>query len=108
LGIPPEFFPYLRSYVNRFFLDFAFPKTKHFPSIFEECSAVFHVTVHIAIKLRGPVFRVRLWTHGLITPRMLMPKATVNKDNSTVFGKDNIGTAGKFLTVDSKAKPHTV
>jgi len=39
---------------------------------------------------------------------MLMPEATMNKDNRVVFGKDDIGAARKSFAVNSKAEPHSM
>lgn len=104
----PEFFRYPRGNANRVFLYLTFPKSKHTPPLSAESTAVLLVAFDIALELRCPVGLVRLRPYGLNASRMLMPEASMDKDNRLIFRKDDIGTARKPPVMEPKAKPHAM
>jgi hypothetical protein len=62
------------------------------------------VTGAIRLELRPPEVEARLWHSSELAVGiwMAMPEATVNEDDGTIAGQDDVGGAGKVATLEAK------
>lgn len=74
-------------------LRFAIPDNEYLPTVRPQVGDVLRVTLDISIKLRLPIAPIRFWTTRIQTPRrrMLVPKASMNKNDAPGWGENEIG-----------------
>jgi hypothetical protein len=83
-GVPPTT-PWKRSAVK-----LAFPDNDYLPTEVLESLLLTHIPLDIAVDLLFPELGVVLWPDKVFAAFMLMPEATVDKNASSVFGKNNV------------------
>ena len=89
---------------------FALPNHKRIPTQLQESSTVLTIAVSVAPQFRSPVLTIRLRSMRALTIRirMTVPKASVNEQDLSPTGKDQIGTTGQIVSVESVTIAHTV
>ena len=63
---------------------------------------------HILLELLLPECLPRFGIVGVFAARMLVPETAVNKYNGLVLWQNNVGTAGKVPSVQTKSVAHPV
>jgi len=69
---------------------------------------IFSVTLNVFPEFIFPKFAVTFGDVGFIAIFMLMPKATVNEDDTVIFFKNYVGRSGQFPYVLPESKSHAV
>src|SRR6185312_9983665 len=82
---------------------FAFPNDEDFPSQFLQCSLGPAIARDILRKLFLPEVNSRLWHISESASRMPVPKASVNKNYSPMFGQHDVRFARQISPMQAKA-----
>ena len=72
----------------------AFPHCDAMPAHCGKLVLLIYVASAVAFYLGSPELRVALGNRIVFAAFMPMPKATIDKDDCTIFAQDNIGTTG--------------
>ena len=79
--------------------DLTFPQYQYTPSIGFQLSFVLAVIFNVGVELLEPKLSVCRWCGTVPAPLVSMPIASMNKNDSLVFGKYNIGLSRQILHV---------
>jgi hypothetical protein len=85
---------------------FALPYDKRVPSKLFEFLPVLFVALHIPLQLWKPVLGSRIRDEGITAIRMLVPEASVYKDDLTAFVKHDIRCSWQTSDVQPIPIPH--
>jgi hypothetical protein len=80
------------------------PQRNDVPTHFLESLLVSDISLRISTKLGAPESFVGFWHVGKITPRMLVPEATMHKNDCLMLAKNNVRMAGKTTNVQTISK----
>lgn len=93
------------SCVQNGLFQLAFPNDDDAPALGLQLPPGLMVAFLVPCDLRRPEVRVGLGNRVVLAPLVAMPETAVNKDDSVVFGKDDVGGAGEKFIVYSIAEP---
>ncbi len=88
--------------------DFTLPHHQNVPSKAAKHSLDALVAFSVAVQLFSPEFRTRGRFCGVSAARMLVPEASVNKDDLSPSGENEIRFSRKVFSVKSEPIPQTV
>lgn len=84
----------------------AFPDNKNFPAELSELPADGAISLLVAFKFADPIVAVGGRNTASPSAAMLVPKTTVDEDDFSSRGKDEVWLAREIVSVQSETIPH--
>jgi len=89
-------------------LEFTLPNNEHPPSKPAKIGTMLHVSFLVPLQLWPPVFLTGLWETAFPTGGVLMPEASMHKDNFPQTHQHNVGASWKVFAMQTEPEAHAV